>query len=194
MEDSLHEMTDEEISTYAELQVCLELDGEGSKSSIIGENLEILSRFGKDVKEIDANIRGILDGNIILREKYQEAMSECGDFWVNLELDPRGFAEAIGHRNPEEAMKGSEAMKAKRGLERQLRIETSHLGNFGKNLVDYIGARALAGYRSEEFTPQPEFESYIKGSDVCRQIQNLYIKAMRHFDESGGPAGRIKDS
>ncbi|MBW2996700.1 hypothetical protein KY332_05385 [Candidatus Woesearchaeota archaeon] len=144
----------EDIETFAEMMVCLEYEHDAQA----GENMEKLSKYGNDIKDIQQNML--------------EHISECkpcnNHYQESYESNTRFFRFLWRNFNTPENLSAITSNK-KWNLEHSIFEDP-------KGLKDYIFTKALAENRESEFKENDAFEEHIKACECCQEKYRLNLK------------------
>jgi hypothetical protein len=155
MENS--ELSQEELSEY------VDLEDRFREGFSIEDQMERLGRFGKDSREISRNVRKILESDEKLMKDYENqkrALEMLRE--VILNSDDGRILESIRAR-------------------KKFYIEVAHLGEFGRDLENYMIEKAVSEVDLRTFRFDEEFESYMRDSKACK---DLYESMVREAGES----------
>ena len=165
-----NKITEEEISAF------VIVESEARANTSISYYLRSLSRFGKDIKEITSNIKEILYSEPTLRESYLEMRAEQEKVIDLLTKYSDSITSGKNYHS-----------KRHRDLQRELRIETVHLGNFCEKLEGYLMQKAIAqvdgGRKLDEFRQDSECEDYMNSSPLCQEIYSIRLQLAERTGE-----------
>ena len=180
MEDNLYGITEDQLRNFAELELGIKY----SNDAMVSDALSELGEFGRDIKEIESKVRGIINGDPVVSGRYIEIYTEKDELTGALN---RGSLSAMAKfLNVDEGLLRRQEVntQVRVGLERELDIETAHLEDFGNRLKKYLTQKTMADYKDgkllagRSFKQDPECESYFKSSETYRRLYDACMEEM----------------
>ncbi|MBN1467629.1 MAG: hypothetical protein JW924_02805 [Fusobacteriaceae bacterium] len=149
-------ISNEDLHEYAYMTVCLETDSD------ISELVNMLSNYGKDVREIQKTVEQHLSECFLCKEAYEHHLEVCLKSYI--------ISETIRRSDP----------RIQKLVQKRKPWNFEHFNHpDSKGLRSYLFKKAMAEVNGKEFQQNKEFEEHIQGCNYCQDFYGSEIESIK---------------